>query len=208
MLATAAVLLTALDAPLLPDAPAAPARNFEEPAPRWASVAVQTTALLVTMRATEAWIWSHPFADAPSTWPSGYRDSFTQPPLFDPSRRFFEWDGDAWYVNAIGHGIFGSELYFRPRVCGFGVLGSFAWAAGATAMWEYGFEGNRVRPSALDLVWTPLAGLALGELRFALFKAVSRNPDRAVMKLARAMVDPFGEIEHVITGHGCSRESK
>ena len=33
------------------------------------------------------------------------------------SHRALEWDGDPWYVNTLGHGLFGSELYLRARMC-------------------------------------------------------------------------------------------
>mgnify|MGYP000856152690 CR=1 FL=1 len=55
----------------------------------------------------------------------------TRPPLFDPKRRAFEWDGDPWTINVIGHGLMGSELYVRARACSFGWAGSLAFAAGA-----------------------------------------------------------------------------
>ena len=85
----------------------------------------------------------------------------------------------------------GSELYIRARLCNFGALGSLAWAAGTTAVWEYGFEGNAVRPSALDLVWTPLAGMALGELRYRVVRAAHMRG----WSVIRAVFDPFGEVE-------------
>lgn len=151
---------------------------------------VHALGLFTTLRITEAILYPDPFAKA-----RYWRETFDKPPVFDTSRRAFEWDGDRWEINVIGHGLMGSELYVRARLCGFGALGSLAWTAGASAVWEYGFEGNAVRPSALDLVWTPLAGMALGELRYRVVRAADKR-DWIVL---RAIFDPFGEIEHTIT---------
>jgi hypothetical protein len=153
-------------------------------------------ALLTTLRITEAILYPDPFAKG-----RYWRETFDKPPVFDTSRRAFEWDGDRWEINVIGHGLMGSELYVRARLCGFGALGSLAWTAGASAVWEYGFEGNAVRPSALDLVWTPLAGMALGELRYRVVRAA----DKRDWGVIRALFDPFGEIEHTITHRACGR---
>lgn len=172
-----------------------------EPAPRFVPPLVHAAALMTTMRTVEWFLWPHPFAETEYfAW--HYNDSFSHAPKFDPSQRAFEWDGDRWWINVVGHSLFGSELYLRARSCHFGVTGALAWTAGASAVWEYAFEGNGVRPSALDLVWTPLAGLALGEVRYALFRAASQGQG-AWRNIARAVLDPLGGIDHAVTGRAC-----
>jgi hypothetical protein len=175
---------------------AALASEPAEREPRYVRAIVHTSALFITMRTTEAVIWPHPFAET-SEIGARWGETFTTAPRFDPSRRFFEWDGDAWYINAIGHSLLGMELHFRARMCDFGWAGSLAYSAASSAVWEYAFEGNAVRASALDLVWTPLAGLALGEARYALFRALPRN------FVVRFLVDPLGGIDHAITDNAC-----
>lgn len=124
------------------------------------------------------------------------RAAYTRPPHFDPDRRFFEWDGDRWLINLWGHGLMGSELYLRARQCGHNALASLAFAAASSAVWEYGVEVWNAHPSANDLVWTPLGGALLGELRFTTWELAARLP-RAARIVVRAIVDPFGELERV-----------
>jgi len=155
-----------------------------------------TGALFFTLRASEAWLWPNPFAQVgPQSWLHHYREALTRPPLFDADARAFEWDHDRWALNVLGHGLLGSELYFRPRRCGASPLGAFAFAAGASMAWEYAFEGNGVRPSALDLVYTPLAGLLLGEGRYWGYAAAGAIGNRPLRSVVRAVLDPLGEFE-------------
>lgn len=149
--------------------------------------AVHGLALMTAMRAVETVIWPDPFA-RPEQFGARYEEAFTRPPKFDTNESFMRWDGDPLVVNVLGHGLFGSELYLRARQCRFGWAGSLAFAAGTSIVWEYGFEANGARPSALDLVYTPLAGIALGELRWFIHRE-SRS------RVVRALVDPFGELE-------------
>jgi len=155
--------------------------------------------LMTAMRVGEAIIWPEPFAhtDA-SEMGRSYRDAFTHWPKFDPDRPAFEWDGDPWYVNGIGHALFGSELYLRARTCKNGVLPALIFAAAASSVWEYGFEANEVRPSALDLVYTPAAGLVLGEARFIGWRAARRIGDPGWRAVWTTLLDPFGELERGI----------
>ena len=98
--------------------------------------------------------------------------------------------------NYGGHALFGSELYLRARSCRLGWGGALVFATAASVAWEYAFEGNGVRPSAFDLVYTPLAGAVLGELRHLVLRSVApRSP-------VRWIVDPLGEGERTL-GAGC-----
>lgn len=156
-------------------------------------------ALFTVVRASEAYLYPIPFADFESrALAHRWADAVTRPPIFYPRRRAFEWDGDPWPINVVGHGLMGSELYVRARTCNLGVGGALAFAAVASGVWEYAFEGNGVRPSALDLVYTPLAGLALGEARFQVWRAAGGLSGRAARAVARSVVDPFGEIERAL----------
>lgn len=193
MIACAAVASAAEGA--APDGAAGVSPRFTEE-PRYARPFVHAAALFTTMRTVEAFLWPHPFAETHAIG-ERWAETFTTAPRFDPKRRAFEWDGDAWYINAVGHTLLGMELHFRARQCGFGWAGSLAFTTGASAVWEYLFEGNAVRASALDLVWTPLAGLALGEARYALFRAAPKN------FFVRFLVDPLGGLDHAVTGEAC-----
>ena len=78
--------------------------------------------------------------------------------------------------------------------CHLGWLGALAFTTAASTAWEYGFEANGVRPSAQDLVYTPLAGLVLGEGRFQLVKGLHHRQG-GLADVLRWVVDPFGELE-------------
>jgi hypothetical protein len=88
----------------------------------------------------------------------------------------------------------GSELYLRARQCRFGWAGALLFAAGGTVIWEYAAEANGVRPSAQDLVYTPLAGLVLGELRYAAWRGAGAVAHAETAATLRVLVDPFGEL--------------
>ncbi len=145
-------------------------------------------------------------------WPEAYdptrfraegaqlRLAFTRPPELRAGRNLLESDGDPWWLNGFGHALFGSEIYGRTRQCGHGALGAFVATAAATAVWEYGLEAPHKRPSAVDLVWTPLAGAALGEGRFRLHRWLMSRGAAAWLLFA---VDPLGEGERRVLGTRC-----
>ncbi len=156
--------------------------------------AVHALALMTVMRGVETVIWPDPFART-QWFGASYERAFTTPPLFDTSKPFMQWDGDPFLVNVVGHALFGSELHVRARACRFPWAAAFAFTAASSALWEYGFEANGVRPSALDLVYTPVAGLALGEARFQLWRAAAGISSPTWRGIARAALDPLGEAE-------------
>lgn len=178
----------------------APETESRVPQPALFSVpVVHTTSLFVVMRVTEAALWPRPFADRrPRFWLENYEQAFTRPPLFDPRQRAFEWDHDHWSINVVGHGLLGSELYYRPRRCGASALQSFLFASAASAVWEYAFEANGVRPSALDLAFTPISGLLLGEARFVGWTLAGGIDNRSVRSIVRGILDPLGELSRTL----------
>lgn len=164
--------------------------------PNWEVPILHDLGLLATLRLSEAVIWPDPFAETDlSVVGARYEEAFTKPPLWDSSQEAFEWDGDAWYLNLVGHGLLGSELYMRARTCRHSWAMSWLFAATFSTAWEYGFEASGVRPSAQDLVYTPLVGLGLGELRYQGFRAASRLRPGFWRGFALAVVDPLGELE-------------
>jgi hypothetical protein len=160
----------------------------------WLVPSLHSLGLMTVMRGSETYLWPQPFAET-SRFGHHYREAFTRPPLWDGSRAFFEADGDRWQLNVLGHGLFGSELYLRARVCRKPVWQALLFGAGASAVWEYGFEANGVRPSALDLAYTPAAGLILGEGRFRAWRAARQLAPGAVRTILKATFDPLGELE-------------
>jgi hypothetical protein len=184
--------------------PADTSAETASPPSSWAVPTGHALALMTGMRVTEAFIWPDPFADL--SWShvrDNYVDAYTLPPKWDGSRAWFEWDGDPWYVNAIGHAAFGSELYLRARTCRQTPLAALAFTAAASTVWEYGFEANGVRPSALDLWYTPLSGMLFGELRHVAWSAAAQLRDRSWRQILMTVFDPLGELERAVFSLPC-----
>lgn len=178
------------------NAESAPQPDDAAPTPSWLVPVGHGAGLFVTLRLTEAYLYPDPFADTRlDSWLHHYEEAFTRPPKFDADAPFFEWDGDPWYINAVGHAAMGSELYLRARTCGHGVLPSVLFTAGSSVVWDYAFEGNGVRPSALDLVYTPVSGLAFGEFRYFLWTQGGHIDSSLLRGVVRGIADPFGELE-------------
>ncbi|WP_441288546.1 DUF3943 domain-containing protein [Sorangium sp. KYC3313] len=200
-----------LPTPLPERAPAAPEPQASPPAaaaetvePAWAPPIVHTLAVLTVTRSVEAVLWPEPFADfRAERWGYHYGEALTKPPVFDAAQPAFRWDHDPWPINVVGHGLLGSEMYLRARICRFGAPAALAFAIAGTHLWEYGYEANGVRPSALDLVYTPLAGVLLGELRYATWRAAGGIESAPARLILRALMDPFGEIERGAGVFGC-----
>jgi hypothetical protein len=122
--------------------------------------------------------------------------AFTMPPDFRPQLGLFRSDGDPVAINTLGHGAFGSEIYLRARQCGHEILPALGLTAVTSTAWEYLVEGPYKRPSAIDMVWTPLiGGLIFGEARFRLYRATDS-------RLFHVLLDPFGSLERS-AGAGC-----
>jgi len=154
---------------------------------------------MTVMRGTEAYLWPEPFAQTkPTLLGVHYHEAFSRAPLWDSRRPWYEADGDRWQINIVGHGAFGSELYLRARTCHHEPWQALLFTALASATWEYGFEGNGVRPSGLDLTYTPLAGLVLGEARFRGLLAARKLSSKALRTTLTVLFDPFGEVERAL----------
>lgn len=164
----------------------------------WAVPVLHGTGLLLGQRVAAMRLWQHAFSleDGDRNM-EHLRAAYTRPPVFDPDRHPFEWDGDRWEINFFGHGLMGSELYLRARQCQHGFAASLAFTAVGSIVWEYGIEVWNSRPSANDLIWTPLGGALIGELRFVTWElAASLSP--VARGIVRAVVDPFGELERAL----------
>jgi hypothetical protein len=138
----------------------------------------------------------------------GLRAAYTRPPEFLPGRPLLESDGDPLVLNTLGHGLFGAEVYGRTRACGHAPGVALLTTAAASTTWEYVLEAPYQRPSALDLVWTPLVGSLLGEGRFQLQQALrlGASPRARVGGLRGVLlwvVDPLGEVERQVLRTGC-----
>ena len=76
-------------------------------------------------------------------------------------------------------------------------------AAGTSALWEYGIESFSKRPSAIDLVSTPVIGALLGEGRVQAQRWLRQRPRGFWRRLGEIVIDPLGEGERVVVGTRC-----
>lgn len=131
-----------------------------------------------------------------------FKKAWTMPPYFDSTKPIFLSDGDIWPINAVLHPIYGSEIYLVSRTWEHNPFMSFMFSASASVVWEYLVESWFQRPSLIDLLWTPLAGAALGEFRYFILKAASQKIDKKVPKvIIMTLIDPLGQIERAIMGN-------
>lgn len=167
--------------------------------PTWLVPSLHALGLFTTMRASEAYLWPEPFAET-NRFQLGfhYHEAFTRPPRWDKGQPLFRQDGDRWYINVVGHGLLGSELYLRARTCRKPVWQALVFTGVASAAWEYGFEANGVRPSALDLMFTPASGLLLGEARYFAWSHARRLSPSLGRTVLSALLDPLGDLERAL----------
>ena len=162
-----------------------------------------TAGVIIAMRASLWVLWPDQFDPARGRENArNFRLAWTRLPEYESRRLFFESDGDPWLLNVVGHGLFGSEIYLRMRGCGHGPMPSLAAAAIASTAWEYGVEAFHQRPSAIDLVWTPLGGALLGEARHQLYRLMARlrSAGGVLRRAGMILLDPFGEAESALFG--------
>jgi hypothetical protein len=109
------------------------------------------------------------------------------------------WDEDRWYLNYIGHPYFGATYYIRARERGFGVFGSFWYAALLSGLYEFGIEALFEQPSYQDLILTPVAGALIGAFIFEpLRQRIKSKPERRWYDhLGLIVTDPLGTANSI-----------
>lgn len=199
------LVLTALLS-LAPTEPLAPAPD-DAPRKSWLVPVAHSGGVMLAMRGSLSLLWPRDFD--PTRWRENreqLRRSYTRPPDFRPHSRAFEWDGDPWLLNTVGHGLFGSEVYSRFRQCGHSPVPALIATTVASTVWEYGVEAFHKQPSAQDLVWTPLVGGLLGEGRFQLHRLLRPAPGARAGALRTVLLftlDPLGEVERRVFKTEC-----
>lgn len=197
---TAAVAPTsALPTSALP-ASTPPAVARRQP-PDWLLPTLHSAGFATAMYFSSVAIWPRSFAVAESgdNW-RRFRHAFSAAPEWRRHAGPFEWDGDSWTINVIGHGLFGSEFYLRHRQCRHAPWVATAMTVAWSVAWEFVIESWHRQPSGIDLLWTPTAGTLLGEGRFQLYRrarAMRRTTGRHVLLY---LIDPFGQLERDLLG--------
>jgi hypothetical protein len=154
------------------------------------------------MLAGAALIWPESFSPAAGAGSTAqFSRSWTNAPDYHRAANAFESDGDPWWLNGLLHPIYGSEMYIAARGWGHGPLVAGLFTALSTMIWEYVVEAWFKQPSAIDLFWTPLSGILLGELRYQGWLAAKGGIESpGARRLVMVLLDPLGELERAMLG--------
>ena len=118
--------------------------------------------------------------DKDDAW-NKFQDAWTKPPVFDK---------DDTTVNYLGHPYFGSLYYLTQRNVGESPLYSFLFSAFTSACFEYFIESWTERPSATDLLVTPILGSILGELIFQATQEMRKDGFTQAEKILVTIINP------------------
>lgn len=195
------MLLSAVLLPILLASEGGASPRLEaQPEPSWSVPVAHAGGVLLGMRLAVSLRW--PDAYDPSRRASQERQlrlAYTRPPELRRGNLLTS-DGDPAWINGVGHALFGAEVYGRTRQCGHGALAGFLAAASASVVWEYALEAPYKRPSAVDLVWTPVVGAVVGEGRFQLRRWLE---SRGASGWWLTVIDPLGDLERRVLRTRC-----
>lgn len=108
------------------------------------------------------------------------------------------WDGDHWFWDGVMHPIQGGITYHVARSRGASDLESFAWGLGYSITYELSPMGQagigNIRVSPIDLMVTPMAGMAWAKLEYWLDGKIAQMNDATDKKILRSLLPA-----HVIT---------
>jgi hypothetical protein len=128
-------------------------------------------------------------------WP----DDWAQDAIRNLKRAFTTtpvWDRDDWALNYIGHPIAGSYYYNALRSQNASRFHSFLFSTAQSFIWEYFIEGMAERPSAQDLLITPVVGSLLGETTHAITMNMRRNGFNLFEKVFVLLLNPMYVINN------------
>lgn len=152
----------------------------------WLPITIGELSLLtITALMPKDWTgWSANFVGEGA---GNFAEAWTRPPVMD---------SDHWFHNYIGHPYGGSFYYNSVRTRGAGPMSSMAFAAALSFQWEYIFEAVAERPSIQDLVITPIAGAALGELTHRMSRSMRKGRVTLPEKIAMTVLNPADVLAH------------
>lgn len=128
--------------------------------PDWAGLRQDSKLFLLYQLATAAVIYTLP--ESTSKWSQEDKNG-NHFKKWEDNINNTQLDNDMWSVNYIGHPYFGATYYVRARHRGFDRQDSLWYAAGMSALFEYGIEAVFEPPSIQDLIFTPVGGAVVGE---------------------------------------------
>jgi hypothetical protein len=113
-----------------------------------------------------------------------------------------EWDTDEFGINFIGHPYQGTLYYNAARTQGYNYWQSAPFAIAGSLTWEY--FGENTLPSYNDMIYTPLNGIALGEILYRVSSNIlddrTRGTERAIREIAAGLVNPVRGVNRLLQG--------
>ncbi|MGK5088397.1 DUF3943 domain-containing protein [Bdellovibrionota bacterium FG-2] len=135
--------------------------------------------LLAFLGAGSIWYWSDSDLNTPD-WDLDWNwESWRKKLTLDPGGVSF--DNNAFETNAFEHAKSGTAFYLTGRSNNLNILESFLFSVAAATVWEY-FGEFREKVSINDVILTPVAGMAIGEVFSQLGAFFERSDGNLVTK--------------------------
>ncbi len=117
------------------------------------------------------------------------------------SKEVMRFDGNTFAINFLWHPLSGGAYYHAARSNDLGLGWSILSASLASAAWEYGFEFKE-KVSINDLIVTPVAGIALGEMgsRLGWYLTHPVGRYRPLQRVAAITLGPLNALHNAVDG--------
>ena len=113
-----------------------------------------------------------------------------------------EWDTDDFGINFVGHPYQGTLYYNAARAQGYNFWQSAPFAVAGSLTWEY--FGENTLPSYNDMIYTPLNGIALGEILYRISSNIlddrTRGRERMIREISAGIINPVRGINRLLQG--------
>ena len=174
------------------DAGMSPGTLFEAPPVRRGPIApgglalpvVETLGTELVVLSVNRWVRDEPWARVSSN------------SIGENMRRSWNYDGDGYWVNQLGHPYQGTWSFTAARSSGLGFWASAPLTFGASALWE--LAGETENPSFNDQVTTTFGGIVLGEILHRFANAL--RMEGGAWSLAAAVLEPVGVVNARLVG--------
>lgn len=168
----------------------------------WNNTAVLTGAFVSALFVLEclpedATAWNRDDIQSKPFYKRWYENIFVKSPEIDHDKPIF---------NYLLHPYAGAAYYMSARSCGFSFWQSMIYSAViSTFAWEFGIEACMERPSYEDILITPLAGSALGELFYIAKRHIVSHDytlwgSRLLGNIVVFIIDPVNEVINLFRG--------
>ena len=168
----------------------------------WTNTAVLTGAFVTSLFVLEclpedATAWNRDDIQSKPFYKRWYENIFVKSPEIDHDKPVF---------NYILHPYAGAAYFMSARSCGFSFWQSMLYSAAiSTIGWEFGIEACMERPSYEDIIITPVAGSALGELFYMAKRHIVSHDytlwgSRVLGNIVVFIVDPVNEVINLFRG--------